>query len=829
MNKKTMQIITVSVVSVFCFVATLSAQTGISPDLIQQYEKQLSSGQGSAGFASSDRMNRLLGEYQKKKAAEKAGKGDTLPVSGVDTTVRGAKKAGDTAVSYSTYEMLLRGVNIQPDSQLTHLEVFGYDAFSQVKPSTFAPSDFATVPADYPINAGDEINILLWGRLNEEARLRVSRDGTINLPHIGPLSVAGLPFEVVQQNILDRITTIEGVHASVTMGEMRSIGVYIVGEVTSPGFYTISALSNLTNALFAAGGPTKRGSLRAVQLKRGGRTVATVDFYDFLLSGADRTGLRLQSGDVIAVPIVQSMAAIAGNIRRPALYELKGKTQLSDLIKLAGGVSPAGWTNRIQIERYMENKFRVVLDIDSTNAGLPHFEVRDGDIVKVFPILTKDKNAIYLSGNVWRPGKYEFREGMHITDVIPDYQSLLPETYFEYGVLLRQEPPSFLDRIIPFNLKNALENPASPDNLSLTKKDEIVIYNRDFFEPDRSVSIDGAVTKSGTYKLLENMKIRDLVLQAGGLSEDASPLRGELYRRSMGEGSVTTAKIDFCVECAMKNDSSNNHSLERSDRVYIRQKRGWEAERRVTLKGEFVYPGIYVIFEGETLGDLVKRAGGFKKDAYLAAGLFTRKSVKALEVKQKAEYLQQLDNSIVSLSTELASKNQSEEAAAMLQQQKALRDKLSAVEPLGRVIIGLTTPAQYESFALEDSDAVYVPRNLNTISVMGEVYNPATFTYDNDKKKVADYIEAAGGMKEESADKSHVYVIKANGSIITNKTQRLSSVKLEPGDAIVVPQKVRYTDTRKIIADTIEQIVKMATIAATIVTVVVAVQALQKQ
>ena len=815
-----------SILSSFALVLFLlspvHAQTGVSPELLQQYQQQLQANQGNPGFASSDRMKQMLSEYQKKKA-DAAAKTDTAARAGADTSIKDsnkvARKVRDTAASYSMYEMLLRGISVHPDSQLAHLEVFGYDAFSQSKPSTFAPSDFASVPADYPVNSGDEIIVMLWGRINEEYRLRVSRDGTINVPRIGPLSVAGLPFEVMQQNILDRVGTIEGVHASISMGELRSIGVYIVGEVAQPGFYTISSLSNVTNALFAAGGPTKRGSLRNIQLKRNGHVAATIDFYDFLLSGTDRSGLRLQSGDVIYIPIVQAMAAVAGNVRRSALYELKGKTQLDELIKLAGGISPAAWTNRIQIERYTKNQFQVVLDIDSAKADLPHFEVQDGDIVKIFPVLVKDKNAVYLSGNVWRPGKYEFKEGMRITDVIPDYSVLLPETYFEYGMILRQEPPSFLARIIPFSLKNALDDPASGDNMALKQKDEIVVYNRDFFEPDRSVMVEGAVTKAGTYKLLENMKVRDLILQAGGLSEDASPVRGELYRRSLSDMHVTTEKIDFCVDCAMKDDAASNMSLMRSDRVFIRQKMGWEEERTVTLKGQFVYPGSYVIFEGETLGDLVKRAGGFKKDAYLDASIFTRQSVKALEEKRKTEYMQQLDNNILSLQAELASKQQSEEAQAMLLQQKALREKLAAVTPVGRVIIDLTKPENYERFALEDSDEVFIPRNLNTVSVLGEVYNPATFTYDNDKRKAPYFIEAAGGLKEESSDKDHIYVVKANGSIVTNKMKRLSSIKLEPGDAIVVPQKVRYTDAHKLFVDTIDAIFKMATTAALVVTV----------
>jgi protein involved in polysaccharide export with SLBB domain len=715
---------------------------------------------------------------------------------------------------------------VYPDSQLPHLKIFGLEMFSKARPTTFAPADFTSVPSSYPINSGDEIIVLLWGRINEEYRLRVSRDGSINIPRIGPISVAGLPFEAMQKNILDRVGSIEGVNASVSMGELRSIGVYIVGEVISPGFYTISSLSSATNALFAAGGPTKQGSLRAIQVKRNGKTISTIDFYDFLLSGSDKSGLRLQSGDVIHVPIVQSMVAIAGNVRRGALYEIKDKTSLEQAIGLAGGLSPTAWTSRIQIERFMNNQFQAVLDIESTKNKIPSFEVIDGDIIKIFPVLDRDKNTVYLSGNVYRPGKYEFKDGMKVTDLIPNAEALLPETFFEYGIILRQDPPSFLDRIIPFNLKSALASPASADNLALQSKDEVVIYNKDFFEPDRTVSIDGAVTKPGTYKLLDNMKIRDLVLQAGGLSDDASPVRGELYRRTIKEKIVETEKIEFCVECAMKDDATHNLALLRADRIFIRQKMGWEDERKVILKGQFMYPGTYVIFEGETLGDLIKRAGGFKSDAYLSASIFTRKSVRLLEEQRKSEYLQQLEINMLNLSSELAAKEKQDEAQAMLAQQTALKNKLSTVIPQGRVIIDLTSPENYASFALEDSDMVFIPRNVNTVSVVGEVYNPATFTFNGNNNSPWYYIESAGGIKETS-DKKRIYVVRANGSIVTNNMQKLSSIRLEPGDAVVVPQKVRYAVPGKVFTETMDAIFKTASTLAVLVTVIMALKPAQ--
>jgi protein involved in polysaccharide export with SLBB domain len=315
------------------------------------------------------------------------------------------------------------------------------------------------------------------------------------------------------------------------------------------------------------------------------------------------------------------------------------------------------------------------------------------------------------------------------------------------------------------------------------------------------------------------MKIRDLILQAGGLRLEASRIRGELYRRNVEGKQAETQKIDFCIECVMKNDTNHNHSLLRSDRVFIRQKRGWEDERKVTLSGRFIFPGTYVILEGETLGDLLKRSGGFKEDAYLVASVFTRKSVKELEIRRKNEYMQQLDINMLNLSSELALNDKNQDAKELRSQLGALRAKLGEITPSGRVIIDLSKPEQCDSFALEDGDVVFVPRNMNIISVIGDVYNPSTFTFNNARVSPWYYIESSGGLKE-TADKKHIYVVKANGLIISNSMHRLSSISLAPGDAVVVPQRVRLSSLGKIFQDTIDAIFKIATVAAVVITLI---------
>ncbi|MFP4164726.1 MAG: SLBB domain-containing protein [Chitinispirillaceae bacterium] len=809
-----------AVPAVLLFVFSISGQQqSLSPEMLLQLQKA----KEKEGI--SVNMNRFLRNEDIRDSLKflSDSLGDSLDT--LQDSTNAAMRYRDTVKpELSIYERMFRGEDILPDSLLSELKVYGYDVFNRKGNRALDPSQMNGVPANYPVRAGDEINVDLWGRINENYQLKVSRDGTITIPRVGPIPVAGQRFRTMKASIQQKVESIEGVNVSVSMGEIKPIGIYVVGEVKSPGFHTVNALTNVTNALFASGGITKNGSLRNIQLMRNGKLVSQIDFYDFLLSGKDRTGLRLQSGDVLLVPIAKKMVAVAGNVRRSALYELKEPTKLSEVLELAGGVSPSAWTNRIQVERFLKNQYQVVLDVDSSKMSLPDFQIQDGDVVKVFPVLDKEKNAVYLSGNVLRPGKYEFKEGMRIRDVIPDHQELLPECYFDYAVVLRKSPPSYLERIVPFNLHKALKSEDLKDNLKLQEQDEIIIYHKDYFRPNRSVNIDGAVTTPGKYKLLDNMTVRDLILQAGGLSDEASPRRGELYRRQIENEQVKTRKIAFGTEKAMNDDPTHNMVLKRGDRVYIRNKKGWETERKVTLSGQFVYPGTYVIFEDETLGDLIKRAGGFKPDAHLSAAVFTRKSVKVQEEKHIADYTRQLELDILKLSAEVTAKNDMD-ASEMLEQQMRLKEKLSSAEAKGRVVIDMTDEESYGDFALENDDELHVPRNLNTISVLGEVFNPATFRYKRSNPVATHYIDIAGGLKE-NADKDLMYVIRANGSIVTNKTTPISSIRLEPGDAVVVPAKLRHTNPHKLFVDTADAAFKITGFISALVTLIIAINKL---
>jgi protein involved in polysaccharide export with SLBB domain len=716
----------------------------------------------------------------------------------------------------SIYEKMIRGEIIDPDEVLKSLTVFGHSVFAAGR-SASSSNDQLSVPADYPIAPGDEILITVWGRINEKHRIIVDRDGKASLPRIGPVAVAGLPFDVMQKNIVTRMENIEGVNAAVTMGQLHSIRVFIVGEVRRPGQYTLSALSNPTNALFAAGGVTKRGSLRNVRLARNGKTVTTLDFYDFLQAGNNFSRIRLKSGDVLVVPVVKNMAAVAGNVRRSGLYEFTEGTTLSDIITLAGGLTPSSWLNRLQVERFEENEYQMVLDLElADSASLPAFTIKDADIVKVFPVLIRDRNAVYLSGNVMRPGKYELKEGMRISSILPDFGALKPETYFQYAVIKRLVPPSHAERLLSFNLQNAIENPGGPDDLPLQAQDNLIIYHRDRFEPDRSVSLAGAVNQPGKFDLLENMRLKDLILEGGGLTDRASIDRGELYRRVFEGDTVSTRKIAFCVECAMVDDPSHNLELQKFDRVYIRPKPGWEEERTIALQGEIVYPGTYVIMKGETLSDVIDRAGGFTPDAHLEAAIFTRESVKKMEKERNRQYIRQLESDIMKVSAEMASKDDPREARVVLDQQLALLERLRELESTGRIVVDLTHRPSYEQFTLEGGDTLHVPSKLYTVSVLGEVYNPSTFQLNPDKRRAEHYLSIAGGMKD-GANRKDIYVIRANGSVVSERRGRMLRYELSPGDVIVVPPKIRHVSGYRVFMDTIDAIYKVAVTAGVVI------------
>ncbi|MEW6602755.1 MAG: SLBB domain-containing protein, partial [Nitrospirota bacterium] len=400
-----------------------------------------------------------------------------------------------------------------------------------------------------------------------------------------------------------------------TMGSLKSVQVFVLGEVRRPGSYVLDSFATITSALLAAGGPTEIGSLRSIKLNRKNMTAVEMDFYDFLLKGDKSQDNTLQSGDVIFIGTAGPLVGIAGNVKRPAIYELKKDNDLLSLFNMSGGLIPSAYTQQIQVERIQKNDRQVIIDFDDKHmAGSGDFKLQDGDLVKVFSIVDKDVNAVYLAGNVKRPGKYEYKPGMTVRDLISDTSDLLKDTYFDYALIKRLVPPGLETQLIPFHPGRLLLQGDNTNNVALEPQDSVYVFSTWLFRDKPTVAIEGEVRNKGTYDLLLDYKVKNAIMDAGGLSKDASLDKGELFRVSQN-GDI--AQIYFNVGLAMVEDNEENLPLQDRDRIVIHSI--WEDRSRqvVSIDGDVRSPGKYPLAMDMKISDLIFSAGNVNESAYL--------------------------------------------------------------------------------------------------------------------------------------------------------------------------------------------------------------------
>jgi len=374
------------------------------------------------------------------------------------------------------------------------LKPFGYDFFKEAVIKVITDRKDIPVPSKYVIGPGDEVKILLWGRVNAQYNLIVDRNGNITIPQIGPVPVAGLTFEDMSKHLIKQAEQIIGANIDITMGALKSIPIFVLGDVKRPGAYTVGSFATITDALLIAGGPTDIGTMRNIQLKRGEKVVSTFDLYDLLLKGDKSKDVILMAGDVVFVPVAGPIVGIAGNVKRPAIYELKDKLDLYSLFELAGGIIPTAYTQQIQVERIVKNEKQIVVDInDKDLSASKEILLQDGDLIKIFSIVEKDVNVVFLYGNIKRPGKYEYKEGMRIRDLIRDESDLLPETHLDYALIKRLKPPSFEVSFLPINLKGLFSTKENIYNIELKPQDTVYVFSKWFFQPRPYITIEGEV------------------------------------------------------------------------------------------------------------------------------------------------------------------------------------------------------------------------------------------------------------------------------------------------------------------------------------------------
>jgi polysaccharide biosynthesis/export protein len=692
------------------------------------------------------------------------------------------------------------------------LKPFGYDLFENV-PSSFSPVTDVPVPADYVIGAGDELSVQLYGNQNRTLRLSVNRDGSITFPGLGPIQISGLTFNAAKRVVESRVEQqMIGVRANVSMRETRSIRVFVTGEARQRGSYTVSGLATMTTALFASGGVLPIGSLRDIHLKRQGVTVRRFDLYDMLIRGDTSDDAKLLPGDVIFIPPVGATIAVEGEVKRPAVYELNGETTVGEVVQMAGGLTPEADRSRGSLTRIDENSRRIVLGI---NLNLPVSRdqiARNGDVLRIARLRPQLDSGITISGFVYRTGPMAWREGLRLSDVIGSVDELRANADPHYILIRRESGPDRRISGLSADLIAALASPGSAADALLTPLDQITVFDlapgrerivkplleelqlqSELSRPAEVVQVGGRVRVPGEYPLEPGMKVSDLLRAGGGLSASAYTGQAELARYFVNaEGTRQTELVTVDLAALRRGVASADLVLQPYDYLVVKETPEWTQQESVTVRGEVQFPGTYAIRRGETLRQVIDRAGGLTTKAFQKGSAFTRRETREIEQKQLDQLGERLQSSLVTMSLQAAAANQAGASQALASAQPWLL-QLRGSKAVGRLRIdmpGLMTsqPGSVKDIELRDGDDLVVPRQRNEVTVIGEVQGATSHLYTAGLTR-DDYIDLSGGATRK-ADRRQIYVVRADGSIVARDSslfQRSYRVAIQPGDTIVVP------------------------------------------
>jgi len=875
--------ITALLVLIFSFVSfspqTLAAD--ISPQQLEQFKKLPPSQQEALAKSMGIDLNSIKGQL--------SGSGSNDQAKNTEVFERGTKFDADgnpiTDEELEELEKLEESDELKP---------FGYEVFANA-PQTFAPMMDIAIPAEYVIGPGDKISVQVFGKEKDELELAVNREGQIIFPSHGPFTVSGLTFDEMKRLLTARIKEkVIGVDVVIGMASLRSMRVFVLGDAFKPGPYTLSSLSSITHAIFAAGGISDIGSLRNIQLKRAGKLVKTLDLYELLIDGDSSNDVLLQSGDVVFVAPKGSTISVEGEVRRPAIYELKDNCDFNDVLTMSGGLLPTAFAKSTRVERYNQNALRSVVNIDLTKNSDLAKKVQAGDAVHVMKAAEMFEESITVIGAVTRPGKYQWQAGQRITDIFPNIDShLLHSADLNYSIIVREIDNARNIEILQFDVANALANPNSKDNLILERSDKILVFasviklidmkisldslaftqeqlakkeqelakdrykEKQFWlkygdedklsqldreaaeaaklieqsiaqfsggqleeeqdlkeltlfsrqrllqpiieqlkrqgksgQPIQLVEADGEVKFPGVYPLAKNARVADLIAAAGGLTESAYVVRAEVTRNQIVNHMAQQTSIGISLSAALVGEEKDNVLLSSKDRLNIHQIPAWSENNVVELRGEFVFPGKYTVRRGESLADLIAKAGGFTKFAHQEGSVFTR--VQLREIEQQNLLKLTADLRIEMASKSMTDKNYSQSYAEV---QQMLAD-MANVQPVGRLVLDLPKVLNDKNYdvLLEGGDVLYVPTLKNSINVVGQVQVTSSHIYDA-TLSAEDYLAQSGGSKKR-ADEGRIYIISANGSIkmMASGNWFTSDVgdNLKPGDTIVVPLDAEY-------------------------------------
>lgn len=730
------------------------------------------------------------------------------------------------------------------------LPIFGANLF-QNAPSTFAPVNETPVPPDYAVGPGDVLRIRIWGQVNFNADVRVDRAGEIYLPQIGQVHVAGLPYSALRDHIRAAVSRVfRNFDLTADIGQIRAVQIYVVGQAHRPGTYTVSSLTTLVDAIFASGGPSVDGSMRHIYLKRNGSVVTDFDLYDLLVSGDKSKDTQLQSGDVIYIPPAGPQVALTGSVRRPAIYELRNGDTIAQLLKYAGGPSTTASNSRISIERIHDHRDRAAMEVAFDAEGLAT-PLDQGDVVRVMSITPMYQNTVTLRGYVANPGRFAWHQGMRISDMIPDRDSLLSRDYWWRRAQLGLPAPGF-EPVPTFAAQSQPSNPVDlrerAKNFPLTPEQcraYNAAYGSNWYGCNQAgagqsqsqangqfgeLPAVGTESENGAYP--QNQQSAATKQQPGNrtlaahqtevLTENTAGITQRTrvalpapeidwdyaVVERMDRKTLRTSLIPFDLgKLVMDHDPSQDLELQPGDIVTIFSQADIrvpiaQQTKFVTLEGEFVHAGTYSVNPGETLPELVARAGGFTPSAYLYGSDFTRESTRVIQQARIDEYVQKLEMEIarrnIAQSTSAAATAQDLASATTAQAaEHELISRLQQLRATGRIVLeekpNSSGIASLPPIQLEDGDRFVVPSAPASINVVGSVYDQNSFLYLPDRR-VGDYLHLAGGPNRD-ADKKHAFLIRADGSVLSRAAANgiwgnaFYSVRVHPGDTIVVPEK----------------------------------------
>jgi protein involved in polysaccharide export with SLBB domain len=653
--------------------------------------------------------------------------------------------------------------------------LFGYDFFNNPNIS-FAPNLNLATPTTYQLGPGDELLIDVWGAAENNYRKQVDREGAIRIENIGPVYVSGLSIEKAKTKIISYLKKIYSgigasssshnkVFAEVSLVGVRTVQVNIIGEVKVPGTYSLSALSSVLNALYAAGGPTEKGTFREVKVVRNGKRFVSFDIYKYLMDGDENGNVLLRDQDVILVRPYISKVSVSGNVKRPGVFELKEGETIQELESYFSGFNANAYKNRLFVER-VNGTQKEVNEIDANNQN--DFILKDGDKVRVGAIIDRFENRVTIEGAVYRPGSYELTQNLKLSELIEKAEGLRDNVFLDRGLIYRTID-DVNQEIVSFSVKEILEEAS---DIFLKREDKVEIFSKDDLKEVYTVSIDGAVNKPQKIKFVEKMQLEDIIAISGGLKEGADVNIIDISRL------INDDKFETISKTFRKSSSGNLVSqeggafyLEPFDRISIRYLKGYTKQQNVRVKGEVSYPGAYSITaKNERISDLIDKAGGFSPYAFLKGAVLLRKSSKVMENEQK-----------------LALQNLAEQDSLITE--LPLANEMSIGVDMEKIFARDGKYSKYD-LILEEGDVLVIPAEKQTVEVRGEVMAPKVIRYDS-KKSLKDYIDRSGGFSQR-AKKGKAYVVYANGDVKSTKRFLFFKTypKIESGALIVVPQKI---------------------------------------